>query len=267
MINYLALISALALSAVSGYYSIIGLTTLFASAFWPVVIMGTVLEVGKLVTASWLYRNWKHTPFLIKSYLISAVLILMFITSMGIFGFLSKAHIEQTVSMNTGTVDQIKIIKNRIEYEKQKIADIDTQVAQIDDAIKEMVKRGRATTSLRAAAQQRKTRDKLVNQKEEYVKNISKFTEERIKLESKFKRIEAEVGPIKYISELIFSKNSTENLERAVRGVIIIIVLVFDPLAVVLLLAANIGFVARRRFTDDKKIGIFEVDNKVFERA
>ena len=267
MINYLALLSALALSAVSGYYSIIGLTALFASAFWPVVIMGTVLEIGKLVTASWLYRNWRHTPFLIKTYLSASVIVLMFITSMGIFGFLSKAHIEQTVSMNTGTVDQIKIVKSKIDYENQKIADIDKQVAQIDNAIQEMVRRGRATSSLRAAAQQRKARDKLVIQKEEYVKNISKFTEERIKLESAYKRIEAEVGPIKYIAELVFSENESKNLERAVRGVILLIVLVFDPLAVVLLLAANIGFVARRRFTGDKKICIFEVDNKVFERA
>lgn len=267
MINYLALFSALALSAVSGYYSIIGLTTLFATAFWPVFIMGTVLEIGKLVTASWLYRNWRNCPFLIKTYLVSAVIILMFITSMGIFGFLSKAHIDQTVSMNTGTVDKIEIIKNRILYEKQKIADIDKQILQIDSALQEMIKRGRASRSITIANRQRKTRDKLVDQKEVYVKNISKFTEEQIGLESKFKKIEAEVGPVKYIAELFFTKNESKNLERAVRGVILVIVLVFDPLAIVLLLAANIGFVARRRFTDDKKIGIFEVDNKVFERT
>ena len=187
MINYLALLSALALSAVSGYYSIIGLTALFASAFWPVVIMGTVLEIGKLVTASWLYRNWRHTPFLVKTYLSASVIVLMFITSMGIFGFLSKAHIEQTVSMNTGTVDQIKIVKNKIDYENKKIADIDKQVAQIDNAIQEMVKRGRATRSLRAAAQQRKARDKLVIQKEEYVKNISKLQKNELNLNQNLK--------------------------------------------------------------------------------
>jgi hypothetical protein len=265
MINYLALAVALALSGVSGYYSIIGLTTIFSTAFWPVVFMGSVLEVGKLVTASWLYRNWKHTPFLIKSYLIIAIFILMFITSMGIFGFLSKAHIDQTVNLNTGATEKIQILNSKITFEKQSIEDLDKQITQIDAAITKMTDRGQAASSLQAADKQRKTRDALVKRKDDHVKNISTHTEQRIKLESEFKKLEAEVGPIRYIAELIFEVQSVDNLERSVRMVILLLVFVFDPLAIVLLIAANIGITAQKRFTKEQNIGILEIDNKVLD--
>jgi hypothetical protein len=127
MINYIALIVALALSVVSGYYSIYGLTTLFSSAFWPVVLMGTVLELGKLVTASWLYHNWDRAPRMLKYYLTLSVLVLMFISSMGIFGFLSRAHIEQSLAINTGSIQQIRIINSSIDFENNAIKDLDTQ--------------------------------------------------------------------------------------------------------------------------------------------
>lgn len=247
IVNYFALITALAVSVVSAYYSIIGLTAIFASQFWPIVIMGSVLEVGKLVTASWLYRNWHIASFLIKSYLTTAVVLLMFITSMGIFGFLSRAHIEQSLVINGSSREQITILVSKIETEKQYIADIDRQIQQIDSAISKLTDRGQATTSLRAADQQRRTRDSLVQKKDVHVKNISTFTQERIKLESETKKLEAEVGPIKYIAELIFENDQEANLERAVRYVIILLVIVFDPLAVILLIAANQGLATNRR--------------------
>ena len=266
MINYLALGVALALSGVSGYYSIIGLTTIFASAFWPVVIMGSVLEVGKLVTASWLYRNWKQAPFLIKTYLSTAVFILMFITSMGIFGFLSKAHIDQTVNLNTGVADQIQILKSKISFEKQSIEDLDKQIQQIDSALNKMTDRGQAASALKAADQQRKTRESLVKKKDDHVKNISTYTEQRIRSESEIKKLEAEVGPLRYIAELIYEVQSVDNLERSVRMVILLLVFVFDPLAIVLLIAANIGIINQKRFTKEQNIGILEIDDKVLDK-
>ena len=266
MINYLALAVALALSGVSGYYSIIGLTTIFASAFWPVVIMGSVLEVGKLVTASWLYRNWKQAPFLIKTYLSTAVFILMFITSMGIFGFLSKAHIDQTINLNTGVADQIQILKSKISFEKQSIEDLDKQIQQIDSALNKMTDRGQAASALKAADQQRRTRESLVKRKDDHVKNISAYTEQRIRFESEIKKLEAEVGPLRYIAELIYEVQSVDNLERSVRMVILLLVFVFDPLAIVLLIAANIGITNQKRFTKEQNIGILEIDDKVLDK-
>ena len=263
MINYIALMVSLAVSAVSGYYSIIGLTTIFAAAYYPVIIMGTVLELGKLVSASWLYRNWKISPFLLKTYLTSAVLVLMLISSMGIFGFLSKAHIEQTLNINTGQADQLQIIDLKINTLKQTNDDFDKQIKQIDDAIGKLTERGQAQTSLKTANEQRKTRDNLVKRKEENVKNLSELQSQKVSLQSGIKKLEAEVGPLKYIAELVYSSTDSDQLERAVRMVIILIVLVFDPLAVVLLIAANHGLSQRKQFTTPKKYDILKIDNEV----
>ena len=119
-IAILTLLSALSISGVAIFYSVIGLATIFPGAFVPVVIMGGVLEVGKLITASWLYRNWKFTPFMLKTYLTTAVIILSLITSMGIFGFLSKAHLEQNLASDT-LVQRIQILEDKIESEKMSI--------------------------------------------------------------------------------------------------------------------------------------------------
>ena len=119
-IAILTLLSALSISGVAIFYSVIGLATIFPGAFWPVVIMGSVLEVGKLVTASWLYRNWKQTRFLLKTYLTIAVVVLSLITSMGIFGFLSKAHLEQT-AMSDEQVAQISVLQGKIVRSSAKI--------------------------------------------------------------------------------------------------------------------------------------------------
>lgn len=252
MINYIALITALALSAVSGFYSVYGLTTLFAAAFWPVVFMGGVLEIGKLVTASWLYNNWEITPKVLKYYLTTIVIVLMFISSMGTFGFLSKAHIEQSIKLSSTTdASQIEIINSKINFEKDYVADLDKQIQQIDSAISKLTETGKASASLKSANQERQNRDKLIMRKEEHVKNISALTSDRIRAEGDIKKVEAEVGPVKYVAELIYGENAKNHFDSAVRAIIILIVLVFDPLAVMLLIAANVGF-SKKKLTANK---------------
>ena len=263
MINYLALWVALSVSTVSAYYSILGLTAIFSAAFYPIVIMGAALELGKLVTTSWLYRNWKTCPFLLKSYLTFAVVLLMFISSMGVFGFLSKAHIEQTLSINTGAADQIVILQNKIDNEKQSSEDLDKQIAQIDAALSKMTERGQAQSSLVAADKQRKTRESLVQRKQQHVKNISVYTTERVALQSGIKKLEAEVGPLKYIAEMVYEGAGPEQLEKAVRMVIILLVFVFDPLAVVLLLAANHGLSQNKSLTSMNDQAMLTIDDDV----
>jgi len=266
MINYLALVVALCLSAVSGYYSIVGLTTLFASAFWPVVVMGSALEAGKLVTASWLYRNWKTAPAFLKAYLSASVVVLMFITSMGIFGFLTKAHIDQTLTMAGDNSQRVQILDQKIANVKASIEDVDKQIAQIDAAINKMTDRGQAATSLRAADQQRKTREALIKKRDDHVKDISELTTERVRIQSDLKKIEAEVGPLRYISEILYEDQSSENLERSVRLVILLLVCVFDPLAIVLLIAANHGIVERKRLTIKRQRDTIEItDNDILK--
>lgn len=242
MINYLALLVALAISVVAGYFSIIGLTAIFSGAFWPIIIMGSVLEIGKLVTASWLYRNWSIISGALRVYLTASVILLMFITSMGIFGFLSRAHIEQQLASQNTDSAQVEILESKITYQQQLIDDVDKQVKQIDDNISKMTQSGQTKTSLKAIADQRKSRDALVAKKDTLITKMTELKTQKIESEARVKKIEAEVGPIKYIANLIYDSADTNQLEKAVRMVIILLVIVFDPLAVVLLIAANIGF-------------------------
>lgn len=247
-ISLLALVAAIVLSFVSGYFSIIGLTTLFAGAFWPVVIMGSSLEFAKLVTASWLYRNWAQCSTFLKAYLTTAVCILILITSMGVFGFLSKAHIEQQLRLSTGVQDQIEILDSKIDFSQQTIDDYDKQIEQIDTAIKKFTELNQVSKSLKAVEDQRANRQSLIQLKDNEIQTISGLKTEKIKLESELKKQQAEVGPLKFIAELIYGQENAEShFDSAVRAVIVILVVVFDPLAVILLIAANQGLTNTRK--------------------
>ena len=234
----LTLLVALAISAVAAYYSIIGLIAIFSSAVIPIAVMGVVLETGKLVTAAWVYHHWKRTPVLLKTYLISAVVVLMFITSMGIFGFLSKAHIEQT-TVNSDNTLQIELIDSKIQRERDTIKRAENTLLQLDTALEKYVELGAVTKGLNARKEQEAERNELNTTIDESTDAIATLTQKKSELNADRIAIEAEVGPIKYISELIYGESTKGVLEDAVRGVILIIVFVFDPLAVLLLVAAN----------------------------
>jgi len=350
-IAILTLLSALSISGVAIFYSVIGLATIFPGAFWPVVIMGGVLEVGKLVTASWLYRNWRFTRWLLRTYLTIAVIILSLITSMGIFGFLSKAHLEQNLAEDTVT-QRIEIITNKItaentyiERQKDTITraettldrttdsntgalDIEIQglkdaeskfntllavetntVRDLNDRLKTLDKNvsdvltsnksffneEKAAAELKAS--QKEERDQIAADilaaqqriqvlKDDYARSTAKIQEridglrqnnvadnsgvnkeieraeanileaqnridalilEREPLQSQMLKLEAEVGPVKYIAALAvdFGWTDSVNTSEAVRWVILIIIVVFDPLAVLLLIAANQSLMRR----------------------
>ena len=241
--TFLMFFCALALSASAAWYSIIGLTAIFAAAKIPIIIMGATLEVSKLVVASWLYRNWKEIPFLMKTYLTGALLVLMFLTSMGIFGFLSKSHADQ--SMNSGDVlAKIEMLEQRIQIEQSKIDSAKTTLVQLDTQVNEMIGRSTSTSAINRSITIRKQQDKersaLIQSIEESQSRINELREELIPYKTQNRQLEAEVGPIKYIAALIYGENADENLlEKAIRWVILLIVGVFDPLAVVMLIAAS----------------------------
>lgn len=241
VLSIIVFLTGISISVVAAYYSIIGLTAIFSGAFWSIVIMGSVLEIGKLVSVSWLYNNWKITPFIIKTYLCIAVIILMLITSMGIFGYLSKSHIEQQITSNSGVSDQILLIDNKIKVHSDTIKDIDIQIIQIDTALSKLTEKGQAQTSIRIANQQRKIRDGLIMKKQLEIKLQSDLRSEKIRLDSEYRKIEAEIGPIKYVAELIYGSTDTKVVDKSIRAVIILLIFVFDPLAVLLLIAFNIS--------------------------
>ena len=240
ILAYLTLLTALAISGVAAYYSIIGLIAIFSASVIPIAVMGVVLETGKLVTAAWLYHYWKKVNVLLKTYLISAVFVLMFITSMGIFGFLSKAHIEQT-SVSADNTLQIESIDSQITRQRTDINRAEKQLTLLDDALEKYVELGAITKGLNARKDQQGERDALTTTINDATDNIATLTQTKYELRTKQNELIAEVGPIKYIAELVYGNSDTNTLEEAVRWVILILVWVFDPLAVLLLISANIS--------------------------
>jgi hypothetical protein len=262
VLAYLTFFTGVAISAVAIYYSVLGLAAIFAAAVIPIVVMGTTLEVAKLVTAWWLKSNWHRAPRSIKAYLTIAVVTLMLITSMGIFGFLSKAHTDQAVPLGD-TAAQVAFIDEKINNEREIIANARSLIKQLDDAVMGIqTGEGReirakdgsvrvenpAERALQVRRAQARDRAALTTQIEEAQSRIVKLQEEKAPIAGKLRAVEAEVGPIKYIAKLIYGDNPDQNiLEKAVVWVIVIIVFVFDPLAVLLLLASQMSFVWARQ--------------------
>lgn len=239
-------IAAISLSCIAAFYSIAGLTAIFAAAVVPIIVMGGILEVSKLVVASWLYRNWEEVPFSFKAYFTTAIVILMMLTSMGIFGFLSKAHLDQAVPAGDITAqvqifdDKIKTEKDNIEAARKALSQMD---AQLDQKLSRSTDEKGADKAIQIRRSQTNERKKLQNEIAEAQKTIVKLQAERAPIASQARKVEAEVGPVKYIAALIYGDTLDQNmLEKAVRWVIIMIVLVFDPLAVLMLVAVNWSF-------------------------
>jgi hypothetical protein len=238
-------LSGLAISGVAVYYSVIGLTAIFAAAFVPIIIMGVTLEVSKLIATIWLKQNWRHTPFLIKSYLMAAILVLMIITSMGIFGFLSKAHLDQTTP-NSEIAAKIALVDEKIRVERDSIETARRALRQLDAAVDQVLARSTdergAANSANLRRNQTRERTQLQNDINKAQKNIDLLNEERAPLATQLRKVEAEVGPIKYIASFFYGISDQTVLEKAVTWVIITLIIVFDPLAIILLLASQISF-------------------------
>ena len=242
-LSNLTLFVALALSTIAACYSIIGLTAIYAGAFIPVVIMGSVLEVGKITAIVWLRSYWTKCSWVLKLYLVPAVVALALLTSMGIFGFLSKAHMDQ--GLTSGDVlAKISIYDEKIKTAKENIDANHKALKQMDEAVDQVM--GRSTDEKGAEKAvairrgQAKERVRLQSEIALEQKAIASLNSERAPIAAEVRKVEAEVGPIKYIAALIYGDNPDSNLlERAVRWVTILLVLVFDPLAIALVLAAN----------------------------
>lgn len=220
----LPFLTAIALSAIAAFYSVIGLAQIFPGSFWPIIIMGTVLEIAKLVTVSWLYNNWKSTVLAMRYYFLIAIVFLMLITSMGIFGFLSRAHIESNIVVGANSVQlrtietQERIATERLNYLLKRAGDDPDKITKrTDNAIQE-------------------TQNEL-----------KRLSEQKLPLLKEENKLTAEIGPIKYIAEALYGKEDPDFIDKAVRTVIIVIIIVFDPLAVLLLIASQQSYRAIRK--------------------
>ena len=240
-LTLITFISAIAISLIAAGYSILGLATLFAGAAVPIIAMGSALEVGKLVAASWLYHNWREgIPRALKAYLFTAIIVLVFITSIGIFGFLSKAHLDQVRPTGNNEV-QIALIDKQINQQNLIIDRAENTLDRLDKALDVYIAKEYVSRGLKERKKQKEERDFLNGEIKKAMDEIARLTAEKGNIEIEQLKIEADVGPLKYVAELIYGDNAKDHFDSAVRIIILILIFVFDPLAVLLLIAANIS--------------------------
>jgi len=240
-LTLLTFISAISISIIAAGYSIVGLATLFAGAAVPIIAMGSALEVGKLVAASWLYQNWRSdVPRLLKTYLFIAIIVLVFITSIGIFGFLSKAHLDQ-VQPTTGNALNIQVLDKQINQQQVIIDRAEKTLNSLDKALDKYIDMEYVSRGLKEREKQREEREQLNKSISEATAKIVELNKTKSTIELEQIKIEAEVGPLKYVAELIYGEDAKNHFDSAVRIIILILIFVFDPLAVLLLIAANIS--------------------------
>ena len=252
-LTLITFISAISISLIAAGYSILGLATLFAGAYVPIIAMGSALEVGKLVAASWLYHNWRRNiPKSLKAYLFTSIIILIFITSIGIFGFLSKAHLDQ-VKPTAGNTEQIELIDKKIKQEEKIIERAEKTLAQLDKALDVYIDKEYVSRGLKERNKQKEERDLLNKSIDEAMEKIANLNNSKSSINIEQLKLEADVGPLKYVAELIYGDNAKDHFDSAVRIIILILIFVFDPLAVLLLIAANISLNQWRDKRDEAK--------------
>ena len=257
-LTLITFISAISISLIAAGYSILGLATLFAGAYVPIIAMGSALEVGKLVAASWLYHNWRsNIPKSLKAYLFTSIIVLIFITSIGIFGFLSKAHLDQ-VKPTAGNTEQIALIDKKIKQQQMIIDRAEKTLNQLDKALDVYIDKEYVSRGLKERNKQKEERDLLNKSIDEAMAKIADLNNSKSSINIEQLKLEADVGPLKYVAELIYGDNAKDHFDSAVRIIILILIFVFDPLAVLLLIAANISLNQWRDKRDEKKTDTME---------
>lgn len=246
----LLFLSALAVSGCAAWFSVAGLISIFSSAPLATGLMGGSLELAKLVAASWIYRNWTTAPRILRYYFTASVVVLSIITSLGIFGYLSKAHLDQAAITGQST-GQLAIIDEKIKTFKENIDGNRKALKQLDEAVDQVMGRSDTEKGAERAVSirrsQQKERDRLQTEIQTYQTTIGRLNEERAPLAQDVRKIEAEVGPIKYVAELIYGSSTEDMIGKAVRLIIMSLIFVFDPLAILLVIAGNMSLLARER--------------------
>ena len=251
-LNYLALVTSIVIAGIAAYFSVLGMATIFAGAYMGTVVMMTALEFGKLVTAAYLHLVWEKLNYL-KYYLLTSVAVLMLITSLGIFGYLSKANIE-TALVGDGNSLELSILDTRIEAEESKITRLQDRITGLDLGITT----GRPQDRNYINRQQRDERQQIAEDIDVSIDLITQYTEEKLPIQRKQLEQDSKIGPIKYVAEVIYGDDATNDmLDNAVRWVIYALIFVFDPLAV-LLLVSSTGLIARKKEEETPKV----VENK-----
>ena len=247
-LNYLALGTSIGIAVIAAYFSVLGLATIFAGAYLSVVVMASVLEFGKLVTAAYIHLLWDKLNYQ-KWYLVTSVIVLMLITSLGIFGFLSKANIDQTLQGDSFSLE-MSIIEKRISGEEGKLKRLETRLEGLDTIIATAQPKDRNYIDRR----QKEERGLIDEDMDVIIDTIVGYNEELMPLKREQLMQEGEIGPIKYIAEVIYGQDKADDMvDNAVRWVIFALIFVFDPLAV-LLLISSAGLIVGKREEEKPKV-------------
>lgn len=262
----ITLVVALGLATIAAWFSIIGLVSIFAGSAFAITLMAGFMEAGKVALTVWLKTEWDIAPKILKAPIFALVVTLMLITSVGTYGYLSKAHLEVT-SQATPAILQIEQIDQQIALEQSKIDDANTVKNQLDETVSKLIEHARVSNrggAREVRQSQQEERTALSQTITEAQTKISELQLKKLELTTTVKEIELEVGPLKYLAQTLGGDNSAESLEKAVRWLIVILVLVFDPAAVIMLIAANHTLLNISKEKKQKKLEITEsVDSEI----
>jgi hypothetical protein len=240
------------------------MTAIFAASAASVAVMAGALELCKIVGVSWLYRNWKSTSVAIKSYLSGAIIVLILINSLGVFGYLSKAHIEQGVHISSTVGVESEILNFKIDEKKRALETATKNIQNFDSQAEKLSsqsldKNGKLKS--KELAEVRNQQQKATAERDLIATDLTTLLSKKARVDANEAKLEAEVGPLKYIAEAVYGSSGAEAVDKAVRWVIMVIVMVFDPLAICLLIAANDGFIREKQLMNVREDGIVEVSH------
>lgn len=252
-IGILAIASAVLLSIISAYFSVSGITTIFSAAAISVGIMGGILELSKIAATVWLYNFWKKAAILMKFYFIVAIVILISISSIGIYGYLAKAYVGQSVATNQ-VETRIERYQQYIDREEKTITRAEDQLELLDRAIEQYIELNVVTRGLESREEQEEERAQLTDTIEQAEEKIAEYESTILDLQDEKNRLEVNVGPIRYIAAVFYGEDEAQQYyDDAVRILILLFVLVFDPFAVLLMVAGNMAMQKKKRSRRAKK--------------
>jgi len=260
--KWLTLFTSLSLAGTAAYFSIIGLMTIFSGAALSIAFMASILEFGKVVSAAWLHYEWDRINNLVRAYFTTAVVVLMLITSMGIFGFLSKAHIDSAVTSDSYSLEA-SIVDKRLEGKQLQLDNLTGRLENLDYVLQTSKPEDRNYVN----RVQTTERNEINAAIDILVSDIVKLNEQKMPIQKLQLEQEAELGPVKYIADMIYGEEAESMYDNAVRWVILTIIFVFDPLAIMLLIVSTTAFKRERErptkpLVDEKQIMNMEVEEK-----
>jgi len=265
--KWLTLFTSLTLATTAAYFSIVGLMTIFSGAAIAIAFMATVLEFGKIVSAAWLHYEWDRINNLVRSYFTTAVVVLMLITSMGIFGYLSKAHIDASITGDSYSLEA-SIVDKRLDGKQLQLNNLTGRLESLDYVLQTSQPKDRNYVN----KVQTPERNEINANIDILVDEIVALNEQKMPILRQQLDQEAELGPVKYIADMIYGEDAESYYDNAVRWIILTIIFVFDPLAIMLLIVSTAAFKREREapakpLIDEKQIMNMEIEEQRSEKS